>query len=448
MTQPDRSVLFLSTLLQLEESARRAETVEGLHFSMVNELRRAVDYRFAAVMSGDGVSCRGRVAAVSGVAVLDRDAPMVRWLDGMAARIAKQPNADAAHSVDPLQLTEAERAEWAEWRPPEAVWRPLITGDGRRLGALWLARDKPWDKSELLMIERLAGCYAHAWLALTGGRGPQPTVVHRLRWPALAVLALAMPGLALPVSQSALAPVEIVATDPVVVAAPIDGVVARFLVAPNQPVTAGQPLFAFDDTTLRNQAAVAERTLGIAQAELHQAVQGAFGDRKQAGQMALLETQVRLRAAELDFARSLLERVVVRAARAGTAVFTDANDWIGRPVVIGQRILQIADPERVEARIALAVRDAIALEPGAPVDLFLDNDPLKRLSAKLATASFEADMTPAGVLAYRLTAPLDPGQAPPRIGLQGTANMHGHSVPVLLYLFRRPLTALRQWLGI
>lgn len=448
MNQPDKNILFLSTLLQLEASARQVETVEGLHFSMVNELRRAIDYRFAAVMSGDGVSCKGHIAAASGVAVLDRDAPMVRWLDRVAARLARQPEAGSVHSVDPLRLTENERAEWAEWCPPEVVWCPLITAGGRQLGALWLARDKPWDKSELLVVERLAGCYAHAWLALTGGKGPQPAFTHRLRWPALAVLALATLGMAIPVSQSALAPVEIVATEPMVVAAPIDGVIARFLVTPNQPVTAGQPLFAFDDTTLRNQATVTERTLGIAQAELHQAVQGAFGDRKQAGQMALLEAQVQLRTAELDFARSLLERVVVKAGRAGTAVFSDANDWIGRPVVVGQRILQIADSERVEARIALPVRDAIALEPGAPIDLFLDNDPLGRLSAKLVTASFEADMTPAGVLAYRLTATLEPGHAPPRIGLQGTANVHGRSVPVLLYLFRRPLTALRQWLGV
>ena len=256
-----------------------------------------------------------------------------------------------------------------------------------------------------------------------------------------------MLALAVPVSQSALAPVEIMATLPVVVAAPIDGVIARFLVAPNQPVVAGQPLFAFDDTTLRNQAAVAERTLGVAQAELRQAVQGAFADRKQAGQMALLEAQTQLRAAELDYARALLARVVVKAERAGIAVFTDANDWIGRPVVVGQRILQIADPARVEARVALPVRDAIALETGARIDLFLDNDPLKVLQARLAIASFEADLTPAGVMAYRLTATLEPGEAPPRIGLQGTANVHGRPVPLALYLFRRPLTALRQWLG-
>jgi len=448
MTAPDQSVLFLSTLLQLEESARRVETLEGLYFSMANELRRAVEYRFAAVISGDGAGRKGRVEAASGVAVLDHDTPMPRWLDRVAALLAVRPEAGTLHRVDPLSLPEAECAEWAEWCPPEVVWCPLVAGGGRRLGALWLAREEAWDKSELLVVERVAGCYAHAWLALTGGREPQADAVRRLRRPALIAGALVVLSLALPVSQSALAPVEIVATEPEVVAAPIDGVIARFFVTPNQPVTAGQALFEFDDTTLRNQATVAERTLGVAQAELRQAVQGAFADRKQAGQVALLEAQARLRSAELEYARDMLARVAVKAGRDGIAVFAEANDWIGRPVVTGQRILQIADPARIEARVALPVRDGIALETGARVELFLDNDPLERLSARLATASFEADMTPAGVMAYRLTATLDSGQAPPRIGLQGTANVHGRPVPLLLYLFRRPLTALRQWLGV
>ena len=48
----------------------------------------------------------------------------------------------------------------------------------------------------------------------------------------------------------------------------------------------------------------------------------------------------------------------------------------------------------------------------------------------------------------RLTAALEPERPPPRIGLQGTANVHGRTVPLLLYLFRRPLTGLRQWLGV
>ena len=448
MSTADQYVRTLATVLQIEEVARKAETLEGLFYSLANELRRVVDYRFAAVVAGGGLESDARIEAVSGVSVLDHDTPLLRWLTRVVNEVARRPDTITIQNIDPATLPERERADWNEWSPPHVLWCPLIAGGGRRLGALWLARETPWDKGELSLVEHVVGCYAHAWRGLSGGRGTQAVSLQRLRRPVLIGLALAVLSLAVPVSQSALAPVEIVATEPAVVAAPIDGVIAHFLVTPSQAVTVGQVLFEFDDTTLRNQAQVAERTLGVAQAELHQAVQGAFADRKQAGQVALLEAQAQLRAAELDYARTLLARVVVKAQRAGVAVFADANDWIGRPVVTGQRILQIADPERVEARIALPVRDAIAAEPGARVELFLDNDPLGMLSAQLKTASYEADQTPAGVIAYRLTATLNPGQTLPRIGLQGTANVHGRPVPLLLYFFRRPLAAARQWLGV
>lgn len=441
----DRNVAVFTHFLQLEEAARDAVSLEALHFSMANELRRLIEYRLAAVIAGTAPGGGVRVAAVSGVAVLDRDTPMVRWLDRVAGRLAGRAEAGTVHTVDPLALAEHDRSEWAEWFPPEVLWCPLATGDGRTVGALWLARERPWDAVETMMVTRLAGCYAHAWLALTGGR-VRPAR-HRLSLWALGGLLLAGLGLALPVPQSVLAPAEIVPTDPVVVAAPLDGVITHFRVTPNQAVTAGQPLFEFDDTTLKNQATVAERTLGVARAELRQAAQGAMLDRKHGEQVALLDAQAKLREAELDYARSLLARVTVTAGRPGIAVFADVNDWIGRPVVTGQRVLQIADPARVDARIALPVHDSVVLEPGAPVALFLDNDPLAPLPARLATASYESEQTPAGVLSYRLTAVFASDLPPPRIGLQGIARVSGQSVPLVLYLFRRPLTALRQWLG-
>lgn len=442
---PDQGLAIFSLFLQLEEAARNAPTLEALRFSMVNELRRLVEYRLAAVVGGNAFAGPVRVEAVSGVAVLDRDTPMLHWLDRVVARVAGHSEAGTVHTVNPLTLPDRERGEWAEWCPPQVLWCPLATGEGRTLGALWLARDRPWEPAEVMMVTKLAGCYAHAWMALTGGRTQRrPLPLSRL---AVAGTVLALLGMAVPVPQSALAPVEIVPAEPVVVAAPIDGVIARFRVSPNQTVTAGQALLEFDDTTLKNQATVAERTLDIARAELRQAAQGAMLDRKHGEQVALLEAQTQLRSAELDYARSLLARVTVTAERAGIAVFADANDWVGRPVVTGQRILQIADPARVEARIALPVHDSVVLEQGASVELFLDNNPLAPLPARLTSASYESEMTPAGVISYRLTASFPATLAPPRIGLQGIARVSGSPVPLVLYLFRRPLTALRQWLG-
>jgi hypothetical protein len=151
--------------------------------------------------------------------------------------------------------------------------------------------------------------------------------------------------------------------------------------------------------------------------------------------------------AEVAYVSSLLDRLSVKADRAGIAVFEDRNDWTGRPVTIGERILTIADPNQAELEIRLSVPDAITLEPGAPVAFFLNVAPERSIGAVLRYASYEATPSPDGVLSYRLKASFAAGQAPPRIGLKGTAKIYGHRVSLFYFLMRRPLAAVRQVLG-
>ncbi len=102
-------------------------------------------------------------------------------------------------------------------------------------------------------------------------------------------------------------------------------------------------------------------------------------------------------------------------------MFADAERLTGRPVQTGERLMEIADPNQAELRIELAVGDAIALEPGADIALFLDSDPLQRHTARLERSAYEAQPTAGGQLAYRLDANFT--EAPPRIGLRGTAKI-------------------------
>ena len=56
---------------------------------------------------------------------------------------------------------------------------------------------------------------------------------------------------------------------------------------------------------------------------------------------------------------------------------------------------------------------------------------------------------PEGILSYKLTASYE-GDANklPRIGLRGTAKVYGSEVSVFYYLFRKPITFMRQLIGI
>jgi hypothetical protein len=117
-------------------------------------------------------------------------------------------------------------------------------------------------------------------------------------------------------------------------------------------------------------------------------------------------------------------------------------------VAQGERIMLLADPTQTEFEIRLAVADAIDLPPGAEVRVFLNADPQRALPATLEFQAYRAQPGPDGTLSYRLKARPSGDMSATRIGLKGTAKLYGRSVPLALYVFRRPLAALRQAVGL
>ena len=145
---------------------------------------------------------------------------------------------------------------------------------------------------------------------------------------------------------------------------------------------------------------------------------------------------------------ALAQRVEVRADKEGVAIFADVNDWLGRPVQTGERVMQLAQPEDAGVLVWLAVADAINLEPGAPAQLFLHTDPLQPRSGELIEASYQATPSPDGVASYRLRVKFDAEQDLPRIGLRGVVRISGEWVSLGYYVFRRPMAAVREWTGL
>lgn len=427
---------IFAQFLALEQRARAAPNIEQLAYSMVNDSQSLFGFRHAALLIA------GKVRALTGISVVEPNAPFVAFVERAGAQLVARQQTAVAAPVARDTLAAQEQADWLELSATQAFWLPLRDRQGEPFGGLWLAREQPWSEAEQALLSQLGDSYAHAWLAL------QPRKPWRLRWPRRRVLAIVVTLLVLllvPVRQSVLAPAEVVPLNGRVVTAPLDGVIAEFLVKPNQPVEAGDLLVRFDATTLKAQADVAERSLNVAEAELKASAQRAFADVEAKSRLDLLAARVEQKRAERNYAQELLARSEVRAERAGIAVFADAERWTGKPVQTGERLMEIADPRQAELRIELAVGDAIDLEPGAEVALFLDSDPLDRHAARLERLAYESQTSAAGQLAYRLDASFT--EAPPRIGLRGTAKLFGQRVPLALYLLRRPLAALRQRVG-
>ncbi|HTH75574.1 MAG TPA: HlyD family efflux transporter periplasmic adaptor subunit, partial [Trinickia sp.] len=253
-------------------------------------------------------------------------------------------------------------------------------------------------------------------------------------------------ALVVPVPLTVLAPAEVTAKDPFVVRAPLDGVIDHLFAQPNQRVEAGAPLFALDSTALASRYALANKNYATAQEEYRQTAQLAVTDDKDRLDMALRKGKLDQSAVELDYTARELARVSVNAPRSGVAVFSDPNDWNGKAVSIGEKVMFLADPAHVELTAYVPVADNVDVVPGASVTLYPKSSPLASYDARIDTVAYRAEPTPEGVVAYRVKATFT-GTVKPPLGVMGTARIHGRWVPLSYYLLRRPLATARQWLG-
>ena len=507
----DAEVQALGTLLHLARRARHAASAAELGFIAVNETHALSAYRQAVLWLADrGVAALSGVVSPEAnapyVQWLER---VCRHLDGIDGIGARAPKAFSGADLPPDLA--AEWQDWlparALWLP---LADAAPAGDGvAGHGALVLARDASWGEGEQGLLAEWGDMLAHAWArqrrpnfvsrwrrlrgqwqalmpsAATLHRGRRRLLQRRAwrrtlgrlrRAQGLSLRALATPRrwgpalraagrawwrrplrryavllllfLLFPVRLSVLAPGELVPAQPAVIRAPLEGTVDRFFVAPNSRVKQGDPLFQLDLTTLESRLDLARQGLATAEAEYRQAAQQAVFEAKSKVQLALLQGRIAERQTEVDFLVAQLARAQVTAPLDGIALMDDASEWVGKPVMTGERIMTVADEHDVEVEAWISLGDGIVLPEDAAVTLYLNAAPLSPVAARVRYYAHDAVPRPDGSFAYRLRARLEPGETPPRVGMKGTAKIKGPWVTLSYWVMRRPLAILRQVVGL
>lgn len=435
----------LSLVIELEREIRNAGNVEALRFTIVNRLRELVPYHQAILLQHQ-TGRRYGVAAISNIAVIQRDAPYIAWAEAVATEVHRSGKHTKMHIVDLANWPEHLRDLAKELSASCLLWCPLVRGDGQTMGGLLLARSNPWRDNEFVLLNPVLECAAHAWAMFLRKRR-LPALFSRKRAWFVACIAALIGLMFLPVPQSSLAPSEVVAFKPDVVAAPLEGVIKKIHVEPNDSLASGQLLFEYDDALFRNAYDVAVREVELARVELEKVTQDAFTDASSKAEKAVMAARLAKKQDDLIFAQKQYQRIKVTANKAGVAIFNSPDDWIGRPVSTGQRIMLIANPQQVAIDALLPIKDSIEMRPGSEVQLFLDNSPLEPLQGSVLRTSYDAEQTPEGFMAFRVRIVLDTDARLPRIGARGVSKIYGESVSLFFFLFRRPLTVVRQTLG-
>ena len=456
MNQAD-ALSVVGTVLALGRRTRQAADVAELRFIVVNESHQLVRYQQAVLwLHGDGV------AAISGVAALETSAPFVLWLNRFLPCLEERNLQGLPCTVEAAGLGEEDAANWSEWVASRGLWLPLcVPGSRHPIGGLLLLREESWLENEIGLLREWLEAWSFAYdrsvsRGLLGwwksrarpGRAARPGVLGFLyRWRGAVSAAALLAVCFVPVSLSVLAPGELVPLDPSVIRSPLDGVVERMLVMPNQQVKAGEALFEFDRANVQSRLEVARQALASTHADYRLKAQRALFDPESKGQLSIVQTQIAEKRAEVAYLEKVNRRGVVESPRAGIVLFDDPTEWIGRPVGTGERVMVVTDAASVEIEAWLAPWDAISLAPGAPVTLYLNAAPLEPAKGSLRYVAHEASERPDGSYAYRVRASIVANVPGRRVGLKGTVKLEGDRVALAYWVLRRPLAGLRGWLG-
>jgi len=444
----------LSKLLQLEYNCKNCENEIELYYILVNQTRSLVDYEQAVLLTTT-LNSKLSTIAISDMTNVDSTSPYVQFVNEFTNFYVSQnlENIDDVHIVDKLILNESLQRQLKKYSPENIVWIPLktIKNNVEVVFYLVLFRIKNFEKKEIEIIKHISSSYKYFLFSVR--KCGIKTLLENMKFKskylkyALILIVLIM---FIPVRMSVLSPFEVQAKNPFVVTSPLEGAVDKIKVEPNEFINENQLLVKIKDTDLKNSYEVAKRKLDTSKAQLHTMKQLGFYDADKKAEIKRLESEVKLKQAELDFAKSQLEKTNIYSESSGIAIIKNPNEWEGKPIVTGERIFLIAKKEEIELKIMLPVSDALFLEENRDVKIFIDNKIFESWDAKVSHISYEPELTPEGILSYKIIADfkdLKQNDEIPKIGLRGTAKIYSYKVSLFFYLFRKPITGLRQLIG-
>jgi multidrug resistance efflux pump len=443
------AVESLAALQQLALEAGLSENLKQLVFRILNRSIVYCRYDRAALWQFRGK--RANLLGVSGSSDVNRLAALtVEWRRAVQAL----PDREKATVIGPgAQPLDADLWEPLQRRTNglSILWLPIIV-DGRPVAGLWLERwgGARFTDADRTMLEPLALSYGIAWRSVAR---PRSAVAGLLRQRKGLIAAACLAALALllcfvQVPLRIVAPCEVVPADPLAITAPLNGVLEDVPVLPGRAVEAGALLARYDQRVAREELKVAQQQVQIIESDLQRARVQAFDRPTARAEIALLENRLRQERTRLELAEHRMTRLEIRAPSAGTLMFADPNEWRGRPVQVGERLMLIVDPARTKLRIWLPEKDNIAFDTERPLTVVLDADPGRSRTATLLYVANHSQISPDGLACFRAEADWRDAPAGLKLGLEGSAVLYGEDVPLGYWLLRRPLAAARRWLGV
>ena len=436
----------IARLIGLEKKSREARTQDELNFVVVNETRQIIDFVNSYLLLKTPTE-KYHVKAVSDLATVDRTAPLVTFVENII-NDQTSTNLKEIQNFEVDKISRSLKIKKPKNIPDNILLIPIFSPQRGLQGFLITTRNEKFNDNEVELARHLSLTYGHAYNTFLTDFSIKDFIKKNFTGKRSWIIILSIIFiLIIPIKITSTAPVEVVPKNPRLITAPFDGVVKNIIVNNNDKIISGDLLIQIEDTDLKNSFNLAKQSLQVAEKELLRSRQFSFSNNEEKARLAELMAQVDLKKAEVESTSERLKNSKIYADKDGIAIVDQKNNWQGRPVSVGEKIITIANPEKVEFLIWLPVKDSLIIKENTDVKVFLDINPIKPLKGKLKRASYQSSLSPEEVLSYQISASFE-GEEIPRIGLRGTAKIYGSRVTLFYYLFRKPITFVRQLIGV
>ncbi len=445
----------LATLLVLNDEIRKLNSIREFGFFSTNETHRLVPYHTAYLWQQKEL-IGPYILAQSGTAEVDIHSPTNQWIIHKINKIRNSELAKKIHQIDHAEEKKSSdntaiksEDNWPEDLPDYLLWCPLLNKSTNLTGGLIFFREQSFSEAEVKMLNWLINSFQYTWLHLV--QPSKLTFLEPLRKKPyiIAATVIILGVLFFPVPISVFGDGIVSAQSPTLINAPMQGVIKSFAVSPGEIVKAGQLLVKLDKTDLQAAAEVSKKDFLLTQARFRTAVSEGFDKKNNQSDVPIIKAQLEIDQARMDYAVAMLAKADIYAPTAGVIVFESKEDWVGQPVRTGEKIMTIANPEKVQLKISIPVTNSIKLVVGDKGEFFLYGQ-LNPLPFRVHALGYNAKMLPTRVLAYQLIGNFDDKNKKdvPQLGAQGTVKIYSDRVPLIYYILRRPIQAIRQSIGI
>lgn len=441
---------LLIVINRISLKAAQAENEEALKFIILNDTFHVIRYD-RAVLWDLSKPKSPSLLGVSGQASVKSDSEIQNQWQQVVKNI-KEPNKIQQLDEDKLSSATSVLKNLKAQSKSAVLWIPITVKDDLALG-LWVER---WNSPKGYEIDPIAAemfstylqpAYSSAWEKFHRRLSLKKFTFSKFgTYLIVTALLLALFGFRLPLRI--VAPCEVIPKDPLLMTAPLEGIIEQIVVKPGQMVKKGELLYEYDKRQPLQNLKVAQKEVQIMQAEVNRASTLGLSDKKSLAELATLTLKLDKERLNLDLAEYYASKLEGRSPENGVVILDNPDEWRGKPVKIGEKIMKITEPNNTKVRIWLAESDNIPLDFAIPIKIYLNIRPDSSEEAKLTYIANESAIDEHQTPSFIAEAEWVEQPEWIKLGLKGSAILYGEEVSLFYFLLRKPISSIRHFLKI